>query len=58
MWLEVRPDQSATYRVEMTRAVSAESMAKLRPGVVIAVKCDRDDPARVMAEVPLKVLNS
>ncbi|MBI3243954.1 MAG: hypothetical protein HYZ49_16855 [Chloroflexi bacterium] len=58
LWLEVRPDQGTTYRVEMTRAVSAESMAKLQAGVVIAVKCDRDDPARVMPEVPVRIVSS
>jgi len=31
-------------------------MAKLQAGVVIAAKCDRNDPAGVMPEVPLRVV--
>lgn len=57
LWLEVRPREGAAYRVEINGAVSPESFAKLHPGAVIAVRCDRNDPMRVIPEMPLRVVN-
>jgi hypothetical protein len=55
LWLEVRPPGGAPQRVEMTRIVKSESVDRLQPGVVIAVRCDSRRPERVIPEIPLKV---